>query len=530
MDLAARARLLRARGRRGRAGARRSRRRRRWRRCRPARARWPTSRSTALLQLVAQGTDDLKAVTSPNKSLPFLIAGQGRDRRRSADLAGRSFGVGRIGSLDHSPQHQGAAPARASTSDDARVRRPSASRNVRAQALAAGQIDATTMSIGVWMSIPDRTGLHVLVAQDAYYAAAPVVNKVNVVTADVLDGAARRGGRGGPRAGQDLARLRRRPGAWVDGDGARAARRSTRRDLRTLAAQLRRQLERQRRAEPRRAAGHRRTGSTQTEDFAGVAPVALDEWVDFSVVDDVLPSSASRPDARPARPMTATHRRRPDAPRTSAARRSRHRCSTRSSKAFRRPARGAAVAGARRHLARGRPRQLRRPARAVRLRQDHAAAADRRPARARRRRGAGVGAPPRPGPDMGFVFQSFRLIPWATVQDNVEFAPAEASACPAPSGASAPTRYLELVGPDALRRRLSERAVGRHEAAGRAGAGAGHRAAHPADGRALRQHRRPDPRADADRADAHLGRSAARWWSSSPTASTRRSCSPTASC
>jgi NitT/TauT family transport system ATP-binding protein len=32
------------------------------------------------------------------------------------------------------------------------------------------------------------------------------------------------------------------------------------------------------------------------------------------------------------------------------------------------------------------------------------------------------GAPPVPGPDMGFVFQSFRLIPWATAQANVEFA------------------------------------------------------------------------------------------------------------
>lgn len=32
------------------------------------------------------------------------------------------------------------------------------------------------------------------------------------------------------------------------------------------------------------------------------------------------------------------------------------------------------------------------------------------------------GAPPKPGPDTGFVFQTFRLIPWANVQDNVEFA------------------------------------------------------------------------------------------------------------
>lgn len=31
------------------------------------------------------------------------------------------------------------------------------------------------------------------------------------------------------------------------------------------------------------------------------------------------------------------------------------------------------------------------------------------------------GQPPRPGPDIGFVFQSFRLIPWARVRANIAF-------------------------------------------------------------------------------------------------------------
>lgn len=55
------------------------------------------------------------------------------------------------------------------------------------------------------------------------------------------------------------------------------------------------------------------------------------------------------------------------------------------------------------------------------------------------------GAPPRPGPRIGFVFQSFRLIPWATVADNVGFGLALA-------GVSAAERrervraHLDLVG------------------------------------------------------------------------------------
>lgn len=55
------------------------------------------------------------------------------------------------------------------------------------------------------------------------------------------------------------------------------------------------------------------------------------------------------------------------------------------------------------------------------------------------------GRPPAPGPEMGFVFQSFRLIPWSSVRGNVEFALVETIPDRAERRARA-ERYIELVG------------------------------------------------------------------------------------
>jgi len=138
----------------------------------------------ALLQLAAQGVTDLRAIGSPNRQLPFLIAAR-EDIATPADLEGRSFGVGRVGSLDYSLSVNvlGSLGVDVGGLEIVGLGQPPE----RAQALAAGQIDATTISIGVWLSLPDKTGLAVLVDQDTYAAAAPVVNKVNVVTQEVLD-------------------------------------------------------------------------------------------------------------------------------------------------------------------------------------------------------------------------------------------------------------------------------------------------------------------------------------------------------
>lgn len=55
------------------------------------------------------------------------------------------------------------------------------------------------------------------------------------------------------------------------------------------------------------------------------------------------------------------------------------------------------------------------------------------------------GRTPAPGPEMGFVFQSFRLIPWSSVRGNVEFALVETIPDRAERRARA-ERYIELVG------------------------------------------------------------------------------------
>lgn len=137
----------------------------------------------ALLQLHARGQTDLVAVASPNKSLPFLIAARNNialpfDERHS-------FAIGRVGSLDHglSLNVLDALGAQTDAIEFVALGQPS----VRAQALASGHVDMTTMSIGVWLALPDKTGLEILVDPDTYYEAAPVVQKVNVVARDVLE-------------------------------------------------------------------------------------------------------------------------------------------------------------------------------------------------------------------------------------------------------------------------------------------------------------------------------------------------------
>jgi NitT/TauT family transport system substrate-binding protein len=237
----------------------------------------------ALLQIIARGAADLRAVTSPNKSLPFLIAAQ-TGIATPADLAGKRFGVGRIGSLDHSLSMKVLADSGVDTDklEILTLGQP----NVRAQALLAGQVDATTMSIGTYTALPDRKGINILVDVDAYYKAAPVVSKVNAVSTKTLQTR-------GPEvqaviealtlASRDFAS---NPASWVEAM-VKARPDVARTDLETLGTAF---------------AGSWSTNGGlekseleytadwiyQGEDFKALPKVPLDQWVDFAPLDAVL--------------------------------------------------------------------------------------------------------------------------------------------------------------------------------------------------------------------------------------------------
>lgn len=235
------------------------------------------------LLLVVNGLLDIRAVASMNKFLPFLIACQ--DNVESiADIAGRSFAVARVGSLDYTLSRMvmtsnGLDP---DTVEFVAIGAPDA----RADALAARQIECTTISIGVWLSIPDQNGLRIVVPVAEYGESAPVLNEVMVVTAEVLDGRrsevegfiralirASRDFNSNPQSWADIM-LELRPdqtpenlallanafvGAWSVNGGLNAD-------------EIRFSVER----------------IFEGEDFAGLVRPELDQWVDFTVIDGIL--------------------------------------------------------------------------------------------------------------------------------------------------------------------------------------------------------------------------------------------------
>jgi NitT/TauT family transport system substrate-binding protein len=136
----------------------------------------------AALQLLARDQMKLKGVISPDKSLPFMIAAR-KDYATAQQLDGKIFGVARVGSVDYTLSRL--VLAKYGVNPDKLRYLAVGQPAVRAASLVAGRIDATTVSIGIWAGLPDKSNITMVVDQPDFYKAAPYVTKLNVVTEEI---------------------------------------------------------------------------------------------------------------------------------------------------------------------------------------------------------------------------------------------------------------------------------------------------------------------------------------------------------
>lgn len=137
----------------------------------------------ALLKLTARGETRFRAVSSPAASMSYVIVSR-EEIGSPAELRAKTFGIGQTGTLDDTLTRT-VLSARGLTQKDLNfvsVGQP----QLRLKALKAGKIDATTISYGSWIALPDKSGLHIVVSQEEFARAAPTIAKVNVVSADTL--------------------------------------------------------------------------------------------------------------------------------------------------------------------------------------------------------------------------------------------------------------------------------------------------------------------------------------------------------
>jgi NitT/TauT family transport system substrate-binding protein len=251
----------------------------------------------AALELVARDQMKLKGVISPDKALPFLIVAK-TAIAAPKDLEGKVFGIARIGSNDYTLSR--VVLTKLGIDVDTLQYLATGQPAVRAQALAAGRIDATAISIGVWSTMPERSALKVMVDQAEFYRLAPFVGKLNVVTAAVAAAKAKEITgvvRGIIMASRDFAAT---PGLWTD--AMAAARPDVDRGvLNELAAADRKSW--------RVAGGLAPEDVKSTTDtlyrgseFKELRRVEPSEWIDTTFIDAALQGLGPAPGSDPATP------------------------------------------------------------------------------------------------------------------------------------------------------------------------------------------------------------------------------------
>lgn len=140
--------------------------------------------TSEVIRMTATKGLPMRAIHSPDARLYFLIAARDEIKTVQA-LQGKSFAVARLGSVDHTQsmltlKALGVNPASLTV---LAMGVPT----TRAQALVAGRVDATTMSIGTWVTIQKEPGVRILVDHNSYFDNATVVEKVNAASTKVIE-------------------------------------------------------------------------------------------------------------------------------------------------------------------------------------------------------------------------------------------------------------------------------------------------------------------------------------------------------
>jgi NitT/TauT family transport system substrate-binding protein len=137
----------------------------------------------SVIRLADTSPGSLVAVGSPDPRAFYLIVSR-TDVGSVADLSNRTIAISDVGSLDDLTT---AAVLEASGVSSKSVRRIAiGDPQNRVAALVNARVDATTISTGTWLSVSQRVGLKVLMDEQHFFAAAPVLAKVNAVAKTLI--------------------------------------------------------------------------------------------------------------------------------------------------------------------------------------------------------------------------------------------------------------------------------------------------------------------------------------------------------
>jgi NitT/TauT family transport system substrate-binding protein len=247
------------------------------------------------VQLVAREQMNLRGVVSPDKALPFIIAAK-KEITSVKQLEGKTFGVSRVGAVDYSLTRT--VLNKMGVAVDKMEYLAIGQPPVRATSLAAGKVDATTISIGVWTSLPDKSALSILVNQADYYKGAPLISKLNVVTDATAKSKAKEVEavvKATMMASRDFAKT---PSLWVDGM-SKALPNVDRATLEFLADAYKENWAVNGGLNMAEAKFTTDDLYANNDDFKGLKRVEPTAWIDTSVIDKVIKEAGLYPGIDP---------------------------------------------------------------------------------------------------------------------------------------------------------------------------------------------------------------------------------------